>query len=129
MPPSTAPLLGQIEGFVSRYVVFPNHYQRTAVTLWIAYSHFVGQAETTRYLAVTSAEKRRGKIRVLDVLELLLARPWRVIQPTGAVLFHKVAQDAPTLVVDEIDTIYGPMAAHHDGHRALLNPGNRASTK
>lgn len=44
-----------------------------------------------------------GKSRLLEVLELLVLRPWMNIAPSDAVLYRKVDIDHPTLLVDEVD--------------------------
>jgi hypothetical protein len=48
------------------------------------------------------------------------------VQPTEAVLFRKIARDAPTLLLDEVDTIFkGPSTDRTEGLRAVLNSGYR----
>ena len=118
-------LLLDVSAFLRVYVVFPSEYEIAAAMLWVVHTHVVKQFETTPYLAITSAEKRSGKTRLLDVLELLVARSWRTILPSEAVVFRKVDSDMPTLLLDEVDSIYGPKAREHEGLRALLNAGHR----
>ena len=128
-PLSGAQLLDDVIELLERYVVFPSKSQVYAVALWVMHSHAIDQADVSPYLAVTSAEKRSGKTLLLDVLELLVARPWRAVLPSEAVVYRKVAADAPTLLLDETDAIFGPKTAgNHEGLRALLNAGNRAGT-
>ena len=122
-------LLDLVVEFLERFVVFGNKSQVYAVALWVLHSHAIDQADVSPYLAVTSAEKRSGKTLLLDVLELLVARPWRAVLPSEAVVYRKVAADQPTLLLDETDAIFGPKTAgNHEGLRALLNAGNRAGT-
>ena len=66
--------LSRVRDFVTRYVVFPSEHEPVAVALWVAHAHIVDRFETSPILAVTSAEMRSGKTRVLDVLELLVPR-------------------------------------------------------
>jgi len=61
----------------------------------------------------------------MDVLELVVARSWRAVLPSEAVVFRKIARDKPTLLLDEVDAIYGPKARDHEGLRAILNAGHR----
>jgi hypothetical protein len=72
-------------------------------------------AETSPYLGVTSAEKLSGKTRLLDVLETVVCKPWRTITPSQAVVFRKLQRDQPTLLLDEVDAIFGRNAAHQEG--------------
>jgi hypothetical protein len=122
-----AGLLDAVVAFAGRFVVTTDA-QAAAVALWVVHTHALDAFEQTPYLAVTSAEKRSGKTRLFDVLELLVARPWRAVTPTEAVVFRKIEANRPTLLLDEVDAIFGPKAREHEGLRALLNAGNRKGT-
>jgi Protein of unknown function (DUF3631) len=114
--------------FSRRYVVMSVS-QAVAVALWTIHTHALGGCEQSPLLAITSAEKRSGKTRLLDVLELLVANTWRVVTPSEAVVFRKIDADSPTLLLDEADAIFNPKAnGNTEGLRALLNAGNRAGT-
>lgn len=123
-------ILDEVSGCVKRYVFLGLPEQLTAIALWIAHTHIVEQFETTPYLALLSPEKRSGKTRTLDVAELLVARPWRAVTPSEAVLYRKIEADRPTLLLDEVDAIFGlKAAAAYEGVRAILNAGFRRGTK
>jgi uncharacterized protein DUF3631 len=126
--PRIAILLQQVAGLLRQYVVFANNYQVDAITLWVPHTHAIAAADSTPYLAVTSAEKRSGKTRLCDVLELLVASPWRAVTPSEAVTFRKIHKDHPTLLLDEADAIWGK-DSEHEGLRALLNAGHRRGVK
>jgi hypothetical protein len=123
-----AATLAEVAVYVRRYVVLTEA-QLVAVVLWIAHTHAIDAAEQSPYLAITSATKRSGKTRLHDVLEQLVARPWRVISPSEAVVFRKLAAARPTLLLDEVDAIWsGNGSERHEGLRAILNSGNRRGT-
>ena|GEM_PF-989108 len=125
-----ATALEDLAEYVKRYVFLSLPEQLTAVVLWAAHTWVVEQFETTPYLAVLSPEKRSGKTRLLDVLELVVARPWRAVTPSEAVLYRKIEADRPSLLLDEIDTIFGPKTSGtYEGVRAILNAGFRRGTK
>jgi hypothetical protein len=126
--PHIALLLAQVVDLLRRYVVFPSVHQVIAVALWAAHTHAIAAADSTIYLAVTSAERRSGKTKLFDVLELVVARPWRAVVPSEAVTFRKIAKDLPTLLLDEADAIWGK-DNEHEGLRALLNAGHRRGVK
>lgn len=129
-PVDAAELLDELVFLLVDYVAFPTLAPVEAVALWVLHTYIYQQFETSPYLAITSAERRSGKTRLLDVLELLVAKPWRVISPTEAVLYRKVERDAPTILFDETDTVFGPKAgSNYEGIRALLNAGRRRGTK
>lgn len=123
------PLLEAVTGTLGRFVVFASDAQAVAVALWVAHTHVFDAFDSTPFLAVTSPERRSGKTRLLDVIELLAARTWRAITPTEAVVFRKIEKARPTLLLDEADAIFGPRAeGAAEGLRALLNAGNRRGT-
>ncbi|MFZ5862065.1 MAG: DUF3631 domain-containing protein [Nitrospirota bacterium] len=122
--PHVGPLLHDLMQFVRRFVVLSPD-QVCVIALWIVHTHAIDAAEATPFLDVTSPEKGSGKTRLLEILELLVARPWRAVAPSEAVLFRKLDRDRPTLLLDEVDAVFGPKAKDHEGLRALLNSGNR----
>jgi hypothetical protein len=122
-------LLDDVRALLERFVVFQRNAQVIAVALWVVHTHVFEHGDVTAYLAITSPEKRSGKSRLLDVLELVVARAWRVVLPSEAVIYRKIAEHAPTLLLDEVDAIYGPKAREHEGLRALLNAGHRRGSK
>jgi len=127
-PPQIAlpELLAAVEELIAQFVVFGTPAQRTAVALWVAHAHALAAFDVTPYLNVRSAEKRSGKTRLLEVLGLLVPRPWHAVQPSEAVLFRKIARDASTLLLDEVDAVFtGPPSDRTEGLRALLNAGYR----
>lgn len=126
--PSPIPLSSLLDSAVDicrRYVVLTDH-QLDMIALVIAHTYAIDAAHATPYLVVRSAEKRSGKTRLLEVLELLVCRPWRVTSTSEAALFRKLGQDRPTLLLDEVDAIFGRAASErNEALRAILNAGNR----
>jgi hypothetical protein len=127
---ATAPLrpLGELLYFLCmilrRYVIFQFPEQVTVCALWIVHSWFFDVFDFTPYLHVFSTEKRSGKSRLLDVLELFVRQPWRASGETEAVLFRKIERDKPTILYDEIDTVFGYKKNDGmEGTRRLFNLG------
>jgi uncharacterized protein DUF3631 len=105
-------------------VVFQYPEQAIACALWILHTWVIDAFDFTAYLHVFSAEKRSGKSRLLDVLELLVKNPWRGGGETEAVLFRRIKAKLPTLLSDEIDTVFH--AKKNDGMdniRRMFNLG------
>ena len=125
-PPLELPeILEEVRGFLSRYIVFSNAAQATAVTLWVAHTWVIDAFDYTPYIQISSPVKRCGKSRVFDCLNLLCAKPWAIVSITEAVMFRKIEQEAPTLLLDEVDAIFTAKNGD-DGKealRALLNAG------
>ncbi len=134
LPPSSASALAdtltQIENFLCRYLAFPCPEQAKVISLWVAHSHSLDAFDYTAYLHIQSPEKRCGKSLLLDCCKLLVPRPWPCVSPSEAVVYRKIAASCPTLLLDEVDTIFsGGKDENKEGLRALLNAGfNRGAT-
>jgi hypothetical protein len=117
--PPLAELLEQVGAYVRRYVVL-SPAQAAAIALWVAHTHAIDAAETTPYLHVTSPEKRSGKTRLLEALELVVRAPVRAADVSDAVLFRILSESPRTLLLDEADAIFSPRSAREE-LRGLLN--------
>jgi hypothetical protein len=107
--------LEKLLGAIKDYVVMSDE-QRLIVALWIVHAHMVQHFEQTPYLTVTSPQRQCGKSRLLELLELLIPRPWIAITPTEAVIFRTIDTEMPTLLLDEVDAIFAPKTAdRHEG--------------
>jgi hypothetical protein len=95
------------------------------VALWVVHSHAVDAADCTPYLSITSAEKRSGKTRLLEVLALLVARPWLTGRVSAAVLVRKTAVEQPSLLLDESDAAFKSDREYAEALRGILNCGFR----
>ena len=82
-------LLEAICGFVRRFVLL-SETQLWVIATWVVHTHALIAAETTPYLAITSAEKQSGKTRLLETLELLVNNPWFTGRVTAASLVRKI---------------------------------------
>ena len=123
--PDTGELLEQIIELMGRYVVLPGDAETVAVALYVLHTWALDGAHATPYLLAVSPEKRSGKTRLLEVLALLVRRPWRTNSTSEAAMFRKIERDAPTLLLDEIDAIFGSNSERTEPLRAILNSGNR----
>jgi len=112
--------------FLRRYVVFPTTAAVDAVTLWVAFTHTIEAFDTSPRLNLMSAEKRSGKSRTLEALELLVRRPAMTSTMSAAVLFRQVDAVHPTLLFDEVDAVFSKgKDDRNEELRGLLNAGHR----
>ena len=104
--------LDDVEQFLRRFVAYPTDHARVAHTLWIGHAWFMDRWESTPRIAFLSPEPGSGKSRCLEVTEPLVPRPVHAVNTTPAYLFRKVSDEAglPTILYDEIDTVFGPKA-------------------
>lgn len=126
-PHDGAELLQEVFDLLGRFVAYPGEAAHVAHALWIAHTHLMDAWESTPRIAFLSPEPGSGKTRALEVSELLVPRPVEAINATPAYLFRKVSDPAgpPTLLYDEIDTLFGPRAKDNEEIRGVLNAGHR----
>lgn len=120
-------LLDDVYEFLGEYIAYPSTHARVAHTLWIVHTHLMDCWESTPRIAFLSPEPGSGKTRALEASELLVPRPVQAVNTTSAYLFRKVSDPAgsPTLLYDEIDTVFGPKAKDNEEIRGMLNAGHR----
>jgi hypothetical protein len=128
--PGGAQLLNDIRSFLARFVIYPTAHALDAHTLWIAHAWLTDAFESTPRIAFLSPEPGSGKSRALEVTEPLVPHPVHAVNTTPAYLFRKVAERGddgrrPTILYDEIDTVFGPKAKDNEDIRGMLNAGHR----
>jgi Protein of unknown function (DUF3631) len=122
-----ARLLDDVEQFLARFVAYPSEAARIAHVLWVAHAHLMGEWESTPRIAFLSPEPASGKSRALEVTSSLVPRPVHAVNCSPAYLFRKVSDPdgLPTILYDEIDTVFGPKAKDNEDIRGMLNAGHR----
>ncbi|MFB7255740.1 DUF3631 domain-containing protein [Streptomyces nojiriensis] len=124
-----AALLDEVEAFHRRFNIFPMEAAYVAVTLWDAHAHLLDCFDATPRLAFLSPEPASGKSRALEIVETLAPYPMVAVNASASALFRAVSgMDArPTILFDEIDTVFGPKAGENEQLRGFLNAGHRRS--
>lgn len=131
----TAPVphpLDEVLRFLKRFVAYPNVHAAIAHALWITHTHLMEAWDSTPRIAFLSPEPGSGKSRALEITEPLVPRPVQAVNVTPAYLFRKVGAEEglPTVLYDEIDTVFGPKVGQQNEEiRALLNAGHRKHSK
>jgi Protein of unknown function (DUF3631) len=125
--PEPIELFAKVYDFLGRFVCYPSEHAHVAHVLWVAHTHCMAAWESTPRLAALSPEPASGKTRLLEISALLVPNPVEAINVTPAYLFRKVGGEdgLPTILFDEIDTVFGPKAKENEEIRALLNAGHR----
>jgi hypothetical protein len=128
-PAPSEPLLGpqlveDIEQFVKRYLVLPEN-AYFATVIWIIATYAAPLFDVFPYIAALSPQKRCGKTRLFEVLEVLTYHPWLGTAPSAAALYRMLA-DAPTLLVDEAEMFSAKTKSEATQIiLAVLNAGHR----
>ena len=119
--------LNAVEAFLRRFVAYPGEHECVAHVLWCAHTHLMDEWESTPRIAFLSTEPGSGKSRALEASELVVPNPVEAVNVTPAYLFRKVGSEEgrPTILYDEIDTVFGPKAKDNEEIRGLLNAGHR----
>jgi Protein of unknown function (DUF3631) len=122
-----AKILNAVLAYLRRFVVYPSEHAAIAHALWIAHTHRMDAWESTPRIAFLSPEPGSGKSRALEITETLVPTPVQAVNVSAAYLFRKVSDAAgmPTILFDEIDTVFGPKAKENEEVRGLINAGHR----
>lgn len=120
-------IMDEVYAFLGRFVAYPSDHARVAHCLWVAHTHLMEEWESTPRLAFLSPEPGSGKTRAMELTETLVPRPVEAINVTSAYLFRKISDPGglPTVLHDEIDTIFGARAKEHEEIRGVINAGHR----
>ena len=125
--------LDRINHFIRRFLVLPNESDYSIVSLWIAHTYFTHKIKTTPRLAIISPEYGCGKSRVLEVLESLTFKGEKLDHHTRSYLMRTVDlireefTRPPTLLIDEIDSVFRAKSEEGEATRAFANTGYRAT--
>jgi hypothetical protein len=124
-----AAVLDQVETFMRRFIAFPSDAAAIACVLWAAHTHLMDVFDATPRLGFLSPEPGSGKTRALEITELLVPNPMLAVSASTAALFRAAGGlgGRPTILFDEIDTVFGPKAKENEELRGFLNAGHRRS--
>jgi len=100
-------LLFEIGAFLDKYIAFPKRVQPLVLALWVVHTYLFEAAEFTPYIDIHAAEKRCGKSRLMDCLQMVARNPYRMDSPSPAAIYSAADNKCPTLLIDEVDTIIG----------------------
>lgn len=122
-----ADLLNRVHAYARRFICYPSDTAGIVHVLWMAHAHLMDAWFSTPRLAVLSPEPGSGKSRVLEITALLVPNPLLSVNSSAAYILRKVADqdNRPTILYDEIDTVFGPQAKGDEGLRGMINAGYR----
>lgn len=125
--------LNAARAHLQRFVRFPSQAALDVATIWCAHTHCVDQKEhllfdTTPRIAFVSDIAASGKTAALDLVGRLALNGQRVIDPTPATYASMVDEDRNTILVDEVDVLFGMSGNAKQTLRSLLNAGYKRGT-
>jgi hypothetical protein len=128
-PESIGELLEELRFFFRRFVVVTDA-QADAIAIWNAHTYVFKAARATPYLNFLSPDPGSGKTTALEVLEMTARDAVTVDDLTGAALFRFIEKRRPTLLIDEVDGIFGKKSDDRgEDIRKVLNSGYRAGKR
>lgn len=123
--PNTTTVLDNIAAFIERFVAFADEDHAAILATYVLHTHCFDSAEATPYLYITSAGPQSGKSTLLDVMTELVHNPMKAGSITGAAMFKAIESARPTILFDEVDTIF--TGAANEALRGILNDGYKRS--
>jgi hypothetical protein len=118
-------LFNKIKAYITRYVVLSQPEHADVLALWVMHTWVSQFFDFTPYIYLHSPVMRCGKTQVQRVIEPLVKNPLRTCNISESALFREIADSHPTLLWDEVDSIFGTRKASeaNENKRALLNAG------
>jgi Protein of unknown function (DUF3631) len=126
-PGQGAKVIQKVYDYIGRFVAYPSVHARVAHAFWIAHTHLMEEWESTPRIAFLSAEAGSGKTRALEITETLVPNPVQAVNASPAYIFRRISapEGLPTILFDEIDTVFGPKARENEELRGVINAGHR----
>lgn len=120
-----ADVLDRIDTFLARFVAYPDEHARHAHVLWIMHTWFMDCCTATPRLLFLSPEAGSGKTRALTVTSHLVPHPDFTGDLSPAGLYRSIDDSLklnggrPTMLYDELDTVFGPGTGHSEMRRLI----------
>jgi hypothetical protein len=108
--------------FLATYVVLPAE-SLIVIVAWVLAAWLGQKWDRFPHLAVTSPEKRCGKTRLMQLLELLVPNPYNTTNISPAAIYRLIELRQPTLLLDEAQSISRRGSEASEVIRELFNAG------
>lgn len=119
--PARCALISQLESYIRSYVSLAETCYALVIALWLAATHAWPAFDAFPYLVVTSATKRSGKTRLLELMSFVASNARLFSNISPAALYRTIDADRPTLLIDEAEIF----SSGKSDYRSLLNAGYR----
>jgi hypothetical protein len=126
--PDGTELVNQLETLIRRFISLTLE-QARVIAYWVLHTHAIAAAEYTPYLNIYSALPQCGKTRLLEVLEMVVLKPWLTGRTTCSALVRTIDADHPVLLLDESDTAFNGDRSYSEALREILNSGYQRNGK
>jgi len=121
-PVDGAAMLDEFIRALRQYVVVSER-QADAAALWVLHTYAGAAFDVAPYLWLRSAERRSGKTRFIGILRRVVRRPLGMSGINAAALLRLIEMHAPTVLLDELDTLFKGDRELAEAVRGILNSG------
>lgn len=123
-----AGILNELVAYFSRWVWFPSYpHPPRMLALWTVHTYKMDAFQYSPRVILRAPTKRSGKTTGLKLLNrVVFNSPGIEILTTAASVFRSLAEERLTLLIDEIDALFGPRAAGGEDLRGVINHGFEA---
>ncbi|TQM44110.1 uncharacterized protein DUF3631 [Pseudonocardia cypriaca] len=87
-------------------MILPSESAYAAAALYIAATHGQKLWQCAPRMAIISPKEETGKTRLMEIIEALCYKPFKTGNSTPAALFRSITPDPPTILHDEVDSIF-----------------------
>ena len=117
-------VIEETEEFLTDFIVLPE-FTPTIISAWIAAAWLCDAWDRFPHLSIYSPEKRCGKTRLLEVLNLIVPSPLSTSSISPAALYRFIggAKRRPTIILDEAQSLSRARSESGEVIRELLNAG------
>lgn len=126
---SPAEVHGQLEAYVRHYVVLKEPAHSHFLALWTMGTYLHRLYRYYPYVWLNSLVKGSGKTLLMEILRPVVFNGMMVVNPSPAILYRYVSENAPTFMIDEMEKMRRQDRERYGEIIALLNAGfNRNGT-
>ncbi len=127
-PVDGAALLTEISSTIKRFLILPDE-GADIMALYAVFTYIFKAFGICPLLIFLSAIMRSGKTLAETIMSFLCNKSIAVSNISEAVLYRVVTRDEPTLIMDELDALFGQKKSDKsEATRALLNSGQTIFT-
>jgi len=119
--PAGCALVADIESYIRSYVTLAETSYALVIALWAVATYIWTAFDAFPYLVVTSATKRSGKTRLLELISFVASNSRLFTDISPAALYRTIDAEKPTLLLDEAEMF----SSAKSKSRSLLNTGYR----
>lgn len=114
-------LIAEVESYIRSYVTLAQTSYALVIALWAVATFIWTAFDAFPYLVVTSATKRSGKTRLLELISFVASNSRLFTDISPAALYRTIDAEKPTLLLDEAEMF----SSAKSESRSLLNTGYR----